>query len=106
MLEIVTISYLESGSLRRHDFRVILGGFEEALCFCDCSATNESILDFSIDSESLGHPLDADIGGRCPKISESQSAEPGCPGMSENVRISIFGHFRTFSDISGHFRTF
>ena len=86
----MTISRLESDSLRRHDFRVILGGFEEAHCFCDCSTTNESILDFSIDSESLGHPLDDGIGGGCPKMSGNFSTDcrnvRKCPRMSENVR--------------------
>ena len=69
----------------------------EADAFCDCSASTKSILDFSTDSESSGHPLDDGIIGRvrkCPKIflraAEMSENVPKCPEMSENVRKTDF----------------
>jgi len=102
----------------RPSFPLVLAGFDKiqskprkssqnerkwrgADAFCDFSARNEPILDFSKDSTSLGRPLDDGICGWCPNMSESPSPEPGCPRMSEYVRILIFGHFRTFLGVFG-----
>ena len=73
----------------------------QAHCFCDYSATNKPILDFSKDSESLGRPLDDSVGAdvrKCPKAHPRSQNVRICPNMFENVRILIFGQIRTFSD--------
>jgi len=82
----------------------------QAHCFCDYSATNKPILDFSKDSESLGRPLDdsvATVGAdvrKCPKVHPRSQNVRICPNMSENVRKCPNLDFRTNSDIFGHGR--
>ena len=55
--------------------------------FCDCSARNELILDFSKDSASLGRPLDdtmaADVR-KYPKVPPRGQDVRECRNMSES----------------------